>query len=214
MLKSASARRGLRYVVPWLGFGLTIALLILWLEKYRNPRDGFEIFAIAFFSLSPAACSALLLNLFLQRQEAGVLLLNVGRLRQTRHFIWIGFMWAAVASLNTWMFFEQAMTGSSSSGAGAQASMVIAFWSFAIGYMGLGLSKLQLREKGVWFAFAFITWQRIRSYHWAQAKPNTLIIRFTPQYLKLADCMNLIIPAPHHDAVTRLLDERLPGKHL
>ena len=214
MLKYASARRRLRYVVPWLGFGLTIALLILWLEKYRNPRDGFAIFSIAFFSLFPAACSALALTWFLQQQEAGILLLNLGRLRQTKHLIWVGFMWAAVASLNTWRFFEQAMIGSSSSDSGVQASMVIAFWSFAIGYVALGLSKLQFREKGVWFLFSFITWQKIRSYHWEQAKPNMLIIRFEPQYLKLADCMNLTIPAPHRDAVTRLLDERLPGKNL
>jgi hypothetical protein len=208
MIGREAAQRNLRYVLPWLLFGFAIAFLISLFGKY-----GW----VSLYILYAVGIIIWLLNWFFQKQEAGVLLLDIGKNAQNKLLFWVGLLDVAVAGFMTWLFFEQVSRGLPQySSLGTEASKLVFWWSFAIFFMLLGLSKLEFRENGTCFMFSFIAWQRVKSYNWEQSKPNTLTIRFKPRYplFLFPGFMSMAIPAKHRDAVSHILNERLPDKNL
>jgi len=206
MIGREAAQRNLRYVLPWLLFGFAIAFLIPSFGKY-----GW----ISFHILYAVVINIWLLSWFFQKQEAGVLLLDIGKNGQSKFFFWGGLLEVALAVYMTWLFFKQVSRGFPQySSLEMEASKLTSLWSFAIFFMALGLSKLEFREKGICFMFSFITWQKVKSHNWEQSKPNTLTIRFKPRYPLFPGFMSMAIPAKHRDAVSHILNERLPNKNL
>jgi hypothetical protein len=206
MIGREAARRNLRYVLPWLLCGFAITFLIPLLGKY-----GW----VSFYILYAVGMGIWLLSWLLRKQESGVLLLDVGKNVQSKLLFWVGLLEVAVAGFLTWLFFEQVSRGFPLySSLGIEASKLVFWWSFAIFFMALGSSKLEFREKGICFMFSFIAWQRVRSHHWEPSKPNTLTIRFKPRYPLFPGFMSMAIPAKHRDAVSHILNERLPDKNL
>jgi hypothetical protein len=204
MIGREAAQRNLHYALPWLLLGIAIACLIPLLGKY-----GW----ISFFTLYTVGISIWLLSWFFRKQEAGVLLLDIGKTAQNKLLFWVGLFEVAVAGFMTWLFFEQVSMGLPQySSLGTEVSKLAFWWSFSIFFMLLGLSKLEFRENGICFMFSFIAWQRIKSYDWEQSKPNTLTIRFEPRYPLFPGFMSMSIPAKHRDAVSHVLNERLPDK--
>lgn len=205
-------RSKLRRLLPWVVFGLIIALLTPLLGNYRSSEDrGFAIFFIALFSLIPAGSVAWVLNSFLQKQEAGGLLLDVGRTRQNQLRVWIVLIWTASAVLLTWYFFKQVSTGglSPSTSLSFEVSKLIAWWSLAILNLALALDKLEFRERGICYMLAFTAWQRVRSYHWEQSNPNILTLKLESPHLLST---RIMIPAKQREAVSHILNERLPDR--
>jgi hypothetical protein len=207
MIGREAAHRNLRYVLPLLLFGFAIAFLIPLLGKY-----GW----VSFYILSALGISISMLNWFLRKQEAGALLLGIGKTAQNKLLFGVGLIGVAVAGSMTWLFFEQVLREFLQYGSlGKEASKLVFFWSCAIHAMLRGLSKLEFRENGICFMLSFIAWQKVKSCDWEQDKPNTLTIRLKPQYpLSFPWFMSMVIPAKHRDAVSYILDERLPHKSL
>lgn len=203
MMGREAAQRNLRYAFPELLFGLATAFLISSLGKY-----GW----VSFYILA-VGISIWLLSWVVRKQEAGVLLLDVGKTVQNKLLFWFGLFQLAGAGFMTWLFSEQVSRGLLQySSLGTESSKLAFYWFLGIFFMALGLNKLEFRENGICFMFSFIAWQRVKSYHWEQSKPNTLTIRFKPRYLLLPGFMSMAIPAKHRDAVSHILNERLPDK--
>lgn len=206
MIGREAAQRNLRYVIPWLLFGFAIAFLISLFGKY-----GW----VSFYILYAVGISIWLLSWFFRKQEAGVLLLDIGKNAQNKLLFWVGLFEVAIAAFMTWWFFEQVSRGLPRySSLEIEVSRLAFWWSLAIFFMALGLRKLEFREKGICFMFSFIAWQRVKSHNWEQSKPNTLTLRFKPRYPLLPGFMSMAIPAKHRDAVSHILNERLPNKNL
>jgi hypothetical protein len=207
MIGREAAQRSLRYVLPLLLFGFAIAFLIPLLGKY-----GW----VSFYILCSLGISIWLLNWFFRKQEAGTLLLDIGKTAQNKLLFGVGLIGVVVAGSMTWLFFEQVLRELPQYGSlGKEVSKLVFFWSWAIYSMLLGLSKLEFRENGICFMLSFIVWQRVKSWDWEQDKPNTLTIRLKPQYpLSFSWFMSMVIPAQHREAVSYILDERLPHKSL
>ena len=198
-----AAQRSLRYVFFCSLFGLAMSLLISSLGKY----------SWVIFFISPVGISIWLLSWAIRQQEAGALLLDVGKTSQNKLFFWVGLFQVAGAGFTTWLFSEQVSRGLSQyRSLDTQASILACYWGAAIFFMALGLNKLEFRENGTCFMFSFIAWKRVQSYHWEQSKPNTLTIRFKPRYFRSPGLMSMAILAKHRDAVSHILSERLPDK--
>jgi hypothetical protein len=200
-----AAQRNLRHVLPLLLFGFAIAFLIPWFGK-----NGW----ISFHILCGVGISIWLLSWSFRKQEAGALLLDIGRNVQIKLFFWFGLFKVVIAAFMTWLFFQQVSKGLSQySSLEIEASKLVIWWS-AIIFIALGSSKLEFREKGICIMFSFIAWQRVKSHNWEQSKPNTLTIRFKPRYRLFSGFMNMAIPTKHRDAVSHILNERLADKNL
>lgn len=214
MLGREAAQRNLRYVLPlWGLFGLAITFLLPLFGKY--DWVNFYIFNLVVV----IGFSIWLLSWFSRKQEAGVVLLDVGRTTKNKRLLWVGLFEVALAGS---MIFKQVLREfSPHSSLVAKTSSLGFWWSFALNFMiiglsfiVLGLSKLEFRENGICFLSSFIVWQRVNSYNWEQSKPNTLTIRFKPRYPLFPPFMSMAIPAKHQDAVSHILKERLPEKNL
>ncbi|MGK7926837.1 MAG: DUF5673 domain-containing protein, partial [Spirulina sp.] len=192
--------------LPWMLLGLAIACSISLFGKY-----GWVSFCI-FYAVG---VGILILSWVFQKQKAGILLLDIGKNAQNKFFLWIGLFEVVGASIMTWSFFEGVSQGFlQSASLSTEVAQLTLFWSFAVFFVALGLNKLELREKGICFMSSFIAWQRIESYSWEKLKPNTLTIRFQPRYPLFPGFMSMAIPARHKDAVSHILNERLPDKNL
>ena len=75
-----AAQRSLRYVFFCSLFGLAMSLLISSLGKY----------SWVIFFISPVGISIWLLSWAIRQQEAGALLLDVGKTSQNKLFFWVG----------------------------------------------------------------------------------------------------------------------------
>jgi hypothetical protein len=206
MLGREAAQRNLRYSLPLLLFGFLIGFLFFSLGKY-----GW----ISFYILCAVGNSIWLLSWFFRKQEAGALLLNIGKTSQNKFFFWFGLIEVAFTGSMTWSFFRQ-VSGElpQYNSLGTEVAQLVLFWSLAISFISLGLSKLEFRENGICFMLSFIAWQRVKSCNWEQDKPNTLTIRFKPRYPLIPEFISMSIPAKHRDDVSHILNKQLPDKTL
>ena len=189
-----------------------IIFLSLFVGQYLLEEHSSIIFPI-FLTIG---VNSWLLSWFFRKQAAGVLLLKIGRTLQHKIPFWLGLFWIALLSFATWGFFDDLSQHHYSSYADlvVEISFLAQYWSLAIWCLALGLSKLEFRNNGICFMFSFIAWQWIKSYTWKQSKPNTLTIRLKGRYPLLSGSMSMTIPTKHQDAVSHILNERLPDKNL
>ncbi|WP_404787717.1 DUF5673 domain-containing protein [Altericista sp. CCNU0014] len=163
-----------------------------------------------------------MLSWIFQKQEAGLLLLDIGRLEEEgMSYVGLGLFFAAFAGYSTWLSFWKTSRGFLQyASLGTEIYELTFLWSMAIIWISLGLSRIEFRDNGICILFRFISWQRIKSYNWEPSKPNILTILYKPNFLLppifplFPTWTSLIIPPRYREAVNCILDERLQDKRL
>ncbi len=152
-----------------------------------------------------------LLSWSVQKQKAGILLLDIGR----NEDFWatqvlMGLAYAAFAVYNVWSFLRQVLRGDFQYVSLVTKFSDFAFWlTLAIFLILQGFSKTEFRTNGICTYFRFISWRRIKSYNWEPSKPNILTIRYKPRFPLFPKWMSWPIPIRYKEAVSHILDDRL-----
>ncbi|MEL6490667.1 MAG: hypothetical protein AAFQ95_11950 [Cyanobacteria bacterium J06621_3] len=150
-----------------------------------------------------------------RKQEFGDLLLDAGRTWQNKVLFWIGLIEAGIATFITWLSSRHFLASLDSAGGLLQilqvrAPQVIFWWTIAILLISTGLSKLELREKGLCFLWTFVSWQQISAYWWENSQQNTLTIKVRRRLLLSPSFMSIRTPARYRDAIERIVNAHIP----
>lgn len=148
-----------------------------------------------------------------RKRQAGSLLWNLGRPVTYRSLLIAGVLFLISAILQTTMFIDLARKGFSGSYESPEyyLSQAFLYWSTAISCFWAGLSKLELREKGIYFKFGLIKWQQIASYKWEGAKGNTLTV-WLKQRFPFFPTRSWQIPLVHKSTIERILAQHLSSE--
>jgi uncharacterized membrane protein YhaH (DUF805 family) len=147
-----------------------------------------------------------------RKRKAGALLLDVGGFSRSKFMLWVGVLEALFAVFYTWSAINKISTGlESESNLVEVIAQPVFFWSLAISFLSMGLSRLEFRENGICYMLWVVKWEKLTSYSWSQEKPNIMTIEFKqpPSYLLLAAFWSLPIPSTHRDAVRQILAEHV-----
>lgn len=145
-----------------------------------------------------------------RRRKAGSLLWNLGRPSTNRIMLIAGLLFFFGAMLQTILFLDLARKGFAQ-GYGSPEyylSQLILYWSAAIYFFWAGMSRLQLRENGIYFKFGFIRWEQIASYKWQGNTGNTLTV-WLKQRFPLFVTRNWAIPLGHKAAIENIFTQYL-----
>jgi hypothetical protein len=94
--------------------------------------------------------------------------------------------------------------------------------SVAAYFFSVGLSRLEIREGGIWYLGLFVKWERIESYKWEGVVKNDIdVILYPKRFVTLtvsvrrrllfSRAIRLNIPSIHKDAVDSLLAQYVSG---
>ncbi len=194
-----AAGRNVLYSAPWLLVGGAIALLLSFIGRY-----GLTVL----YGLYAAGVLLWLLSWPLRKKQAGALKLEVGRTSQNKLLLWIGLGFAGLAIAMTLPVLDRLM-GSLVTTGGIVAGLVeIAFWwSIALLFIFLGLSDLEIREKGLSYLYAWQPWDRVEAFGWDDDKPNTLLLRVAKRTPFSRRYVTIGIPSSQKEAVDQLIDD-------
>ncbi|WP_171975985.1 hypothetical protein [Brasilonema sennae] len=167
--------------------------------------------SISFNFLFAAFVALWLLSWNWRKRKAGALLLDVGRFSQSKLMLWVGVLEALFAVFNTSSAINKISTGLGNDTKLLEViSQPVLFWSLAIYFLSMGLSRLEFRENGICYMLSVVKWEKLTSYWWSQDKPNIVTIEFKqPPYLLSTGLRSLRIPSAHRDAVKQILAEHL-----
>jgi hypothetical protein len=145
-----------------------------------------------------------------RKRRAGSLLWNLGRPSTYRSMLVAGGLFLISAILQTTMFFDSARNGFPEGHNSPEyyLSQAILYWSTAIYFFWAGLSRLELREKGIYFKFGLIEWQQIASYKWEGVNSNTLTV-WLKQRFPFFPTRSWQIPVVHKATIERILAQNL-----
>jgi len=148
-----------------------------------------------------------------RKRQAGSLLWNLGRPSTYRSMLVAGALFLISAILQTSMFIDLARKGFSGSYGSPEyyLSQAFLYWSAAIYFFWAGMSRLQLRENGIYFKFGLIKWQQIASYKWEGAKGNTLTV-WLKQRFPFFPTRSWQIPLVHKSTIERILAQHLSSE--
>ena len=187
-------------------FFIVLDLVIPFLGEF-----GRVIFQIIF----SVGVSVWLLHWFFHKKELGNLLINIEQPSFKIVFSWIAVFLVLSTGVYTLIFLGIVLEVlPQSTSLEIEISRLVFYWAMAIFYLAHALNRIEFRENGICVLFTLFKWQSINSYNWEQAQHNILKIRFKQRFPLNKGFMRLPIPAKHRDAVTQILDERLPGKNL
>lgn len=172
--------------------------------------------SISFSFLYVAFVALWLLSWNWRKRKAGALLLNVGRFSQSKLMLWVGVLGALFAVSYTWSAINRISTGlGNDSNLVEVVAQPVFFWSLAICFLSMGLSRLEFRENGICYMLSVVNWEKLTSYRWSQEKPNILTIEFKqPPLLLSTGFWSLPIPSAHRDAVEQILADHLMMPHV
>jgi hypothetical protein len=138
--------------------------------------------------------------------QAGPLLLDLGRLPHRR--LWFFGICSAIGVLAV---AQSVMNWRSSGFHGTRGLAETLFWlTLTIEALTAVLSRLQIRENGIFPFFELIEWERIDSHEWAGERGEQLIInlrRRMPFFGLVPGKVIAPVPAEHEERVERLLAE-------
>lgn len=210
-IENISRREAYQGVLSDLGFFLLIGLAMALLLQLFGMEYGLIIFQI----VCVVGISSWLLSWHFRKQKAGGLLLNIGKTKETEALFTAGLVLTVFAIPLIWQFIEHILRGFSQSTSLIKEALNVIFFLFIpISIMARGLSKIEIRANGICSMLHFHTWQSIRSYNWKESEASTLKIRFISKFFGLQRLMILTVPLKHREAVSHILDERLPNKCL
>lgn len=183
--------------------GLIAALLFL-----PQPWQDFSFSSI--FILFSLILWSNILTWSRRKKRAGSLLWNLGRPSTYRVMLVVSLLFLVSATLQTIVFIGLLKKGFSQSYPLPEyyVSQVILYWTTAFYFYWAGLSRLQLRENGIYFKFGLIEWEQIASYQWEGDKANTLTV-WLKQRIPLFQTRSWAIPLVHKSAIERILDQYL-----
>ena len=201
VLGPRSARRSLIYAAPAILIGLLLPLVLAFAGRYG---------LVVLYGLYAAGALLWMLSWPLRKKQAGDLLLRIGRTLQSKVLLGLGLFQVGLAIAITLARLDQ-FTGSLVTTGGVIAGAVeLAFWwSLALLFILLGCSRLEIRENGLSYLFAWQPWERIQAFGWDDDKPNTLILKTYPRTFLSRRYMMLNIPADHQQRVDSLLEDYL-----
>lgn len=201
----AAARRNMGHVLPWMFVGFAIAFTVFLLAPLR--QTGWS-----FFYLTYVISSGLwLLSWPWRKRRAGGLLLNAGRTWHHKVLFSVGILEVLIAAIITGLTWVAMTDFVNTSSTVAQLSLKATFWwTVALCILSLGLNKLELRENGLCFLYTVTPWQRMKSYTWETAYPNTLTIRIKPRFPFLPDSMSIRVPGAHRGAIDQIIQTHVP----
>jgi uncharacterized membrane protein YobD (UPF0266 family) len=186
--------------------GLIVALLFL-PQPWRD---------VSFSSLFLVFSLILWINIFTwprRKRRAGSLLWNLGRPSTYRTMLIASLLFVIGAVVQTIIFVDLIRKGfyGSYSSPEYYLSQIILYWTTAFYFYWAGLSRLQLRENGIYFKFGLIQWEQIASYKWEGQKGNTLTV-WLNQRFPLLQTRSWTIPLIHKPTIERILDQHLSGQ--
>ena len=199
VLGPQAARHNLFYSGPWLFLGAAIALLLSFVGRYG---------LVVIYGLYVVGVLAWLLSWPIRKKQAGELKLEVGRTAQNKTLFWVGLFCVGLALVMTIPLIGS-LAGALISPVGIAASLVeIAFWwAIALLFIMLGLSDLEIHERGLSYLYAWQPWARIEAFGWDDDKPNTLILRVVKRSFLSRRYVTLSIPPEQKEAVDQLIDD-------
>lgn len=185
---------------------LLIAGLIFTLLALPHPWQDISLSVI--FMLFSVILWISILTWPRRKRQAGSLLWNLGRPTTHRVMLLASLLFVLSAILQTSLFFGLARKGFSEGYNLPEyyLSQIILYWTTAFYFYWAGLSRLQLRENGIYFKFGLIRWQQIASYKWEGEKNNTLTV-WLKQRVPLFQTRSWVIPLVHKAVIERILDQ-------
>lgn len=190
-------------VIVLLIIGIIFALLFL-----SQPWQDFSFSGI--FILFSVILWSNILTWSRRKKRAGYLLWNLGRPSTYRIMLIVSLLFVISAILQTIIFLNVLRKGFSDSYHQPEyyISQLILYWTTAFYFYWAGLSRLQLRENGIYFKFGLIEWGQIASYTWEGKQGNTLTV-WLKQRIPLLDTRSWAIPAIHKTAIERIINQHL-----
>lgn len=185
--------------------GIIFALLFL-----SQPWQDFSFSGI--FLLFSVILWGNILTWSRRKKRAGCLLWNLGRPSTYRIMLIVSLLFVMSATLQTIVFFGLWRKGFADSNHLPEyyISQVILYWTTAFYFYWAGVSRLQLRENGIYFKFGLIEWGQIASYTWEGKQGNTLTV-WLKQPIPLFDTRSWAIPVIHKTAIERIINQYLLG---
>ena len=186
-------------------FPLIFALFFL-------PQPWREQVSIGVFTVFSVIIWISILTWPRRKRRAGSLLWNLGRPSTHRVILIAASLFFVIAILQTVVSIELARKGVSKSYGSPEyhLSQIIFYWSLAIYSFWAGLSRLELRENGIYFKFGLIKWAQIASYQWEGTKDNTLTV-WLKQRFPFFPTRSWRIPIVHKPSIERIIAQYLSG---
>lgn len=145
-----------------------------------------------------------------RKRQAGYLLWNLGRPTTHRSMLVAGALFLISAILQTAMFLNSANKKFSDSYTTPEyyLSQAFLYWSAAIYFFWAGLSRLELRENGIFFKFGLIRWAEIASHQWEGDNGDTLTV-WLKQRIPFFQTRSWKIPLAHKAPIDRIISQQL-----
>ncbi len=177
-------------------------------------RDNITYLLIGFAFAFALLIFSWLLTRNVRKNQAGTLILNIGRLSTSKIYVQIGLLNALSAGFQGCLaiylisigptLFDRVQTILSA------ISQAILYSSLATYFTLLGLSRFEFRENGIYYMLSFSEWEKLESYTWNAAKPNSLTITMKkPRFFLSPKFWSVEIPSQHRDTVEQIMSERL-----
>jgi Domain of unknown function (DUF5673) len=148
-------------------------------------------------------------------RQAGNLHFNLGRLPTSKSMLLLGALEGAVAILFTIVVFSKLpeIWGNPNPASKdlSNFGLLALLWSSTSLFVRRGLSRLELRDKGILKYGNLIRWDQIKSYQWKQAKQTQLVIHHTLPIGIGSHRSWLTIPTHHQADVEQLLTQEIPN---
>ncbi len=144
-----------------------------------------------------------------RKRQAGYLLWHLGWPINHKYMLFASTMFLIIAILQTIVFITLAINGfSSNDSIEYYLSQIILYWSGAFYCLWVGFSKLELREKGIYFKFGLVKWQQIASYKWEGEKANILTV-WLKQSIPCFQTRSWSIPSALKNPVERIISQNI-----
>lgn len=181
---------------------------ILWLpEPWKN------YLSISIFTIISVLFWMQILTWQRRKRQAGYLLWHLGWPLTHRYMLLASTIFFIMAILQTIVFIALANQGFSRSSYSIEyyISQIILYWSGAFYCLWTGFSKLELREKGIYFKFGLVKWQQIASYKWEGEKGNILTV-WLKQSIPLLQTRSWSIPLGLKNPVERVISQNMSNQ--
>lgn len=148
-----------------------------------------------------------------RKKRAGHLLWKLGWPSTHKSLLLGSVIFLINAIIQTILFITLASQGFSGSDHSLEyyLSQVILYWSVTISFLWIGFSKLEVREKGIYFKFGLIQWKQISSYQWEGKNGNILTV-WLKQRIPLFQTRSWLIPSGLKNPVERIILQNMSSK--
>ncbi|MBW4647829.1 MAG: hypothetical protein KME06_03895 [Kastovskya adunca ATA6-11-RM4] len=212
MFGQAAAKRNLRNSAFWLVLALMLGIAFYFLRSQPWRNSALFGLTILLFAVEVVLC-IYWLTWFGRKQQAGSLLLNVGRLKTQRGMFSTGIFFMFLTIMQVGLSIDQAwksLAEFSPSHLEISLFLAIFFWASALNFLIAGASRLELRENGICYLYSIIRWKKIGSYQWEGKRSNTLTLWLKQRFL-FFQTKNFPIPPTQKETIKSILEQNLSG---